>query len=633
MSSGTEPAGFEHRRLKGSVRKALFGRSGDPTRIGRFTVLRRLGAGGMGVVYSAYDDELERKVAIKVVREERGTDDASRERLRREALAVAKLNHPNVVSVFEVGSHDDRLFVAMEFVRGGTVRQWLAKGERSWREIRDVFVWAADGVAAAHDAGLVHRDLKPDNVMVVDGGPVRVKVLDFGLASVTRDEPNAEPPSEDEIEATQLTVTGHVLGTPAYMPPEQRRGERVDARGDQYALCVSLWEALHGAHPFVVDGALDRDAAKRSRPLVPRRRGVPSWLDSVVSRGMSANSEDRYPSMHALADALRRDPARRLRQLGFAAVGVAVVAGFALYGAGAEACPPVKSRIAKTWDAERQAEVRKALVRRDPDLSLGRWGAAVARVDEHLDRWGEVYEQTCDAQGSTDDASLLERRLCLESNLEAVERSIAVVAESGELGTLLADVPSPEACSEDERARELARIASMRRRPAPAGSESGLVSNFEDGLQSRFGAGWQWSTDKLAGGKSTVDLSLADEGYGDSARSVKITGEVAAREFGPRWSGAIVFLGDSPMDPVNFSDINTVTFAARGQPGTYMFMVFTSRTTLSPDAETFEVTEEWQTHRIALDELVRDRYDVTAIFFGSGETGTFELLVDDVAIE
>ncbi|HET6584115.1 MAG TPA: serine/threonine-protein kinase, partial [Nannocystaceae bacterium] len=246
-SAPTEPRpGLEYRELKGRVRSALFGASADPVKIARFAVLRRLGSGGMGVVYSAYDDELDRKVAIKLLRPDLFGDEGQL-RLRREAQAVAKLSHPNVVGVFETGVHDGRVFVAMEFVHGRTLGAWSRAASHGWTTIVDVFLQAGQGLLAAHAVGLVHRDFKPDNVMVGDDG--RVRVLDFGVARAVALPDAATAPGDGAL-SSALTVTGAVVGTPAYMAPEQLAGETADARTDQYAFCLTLWEALFGESAF-----------------------------------------------------------------------------------------------------------------------------------------------------------------------------------------------------------------------------------------------------------------------------------------------------------------------------------------------------------------------------------------------
>ena len=197
-------------------------------RLGRYVVLERLGAGAMGVVYSAYDPELDRRVAVKLVRAEaeRGESSAgARGRRLTEAQTVARLNHPSVITVYDVGTVGDRVFIAMELVDGGTLAAWRAERPRSRGEILELFLRAGEGLAAAHDAGVVHRDFKPDNVL--GGKDGRLRVTDFGLARAAKPGANAVP-------------TVEIVGTPAYMSPEQFRGEPADARADQFAFCVAL---------------------------------------------------------------------------------------------------------------------------------------------------------------------------------------------------------------------------------------------------------------------------------------------------------------------------------------------------------------------------------------------------------
>ncbi len=238
--------GFDAKMLQAIVGARLFGGTPEPVKIGRFTVLRRLGAGGMGVVYAAYDEMVDRKVAIKLLQRMRVGEEAG-DRLLREAQALGRLSHPNVIQVYEVGVHEERVFVAMEFVEGCTLEAW--EPEASLAAVLDVYVQAGRGLAAAHEAGLVHRDFKPDNVLVGNDG--RARVLDFGLARSAGEAP-PDPASSAELErmgvdttgdrlVTPLTRTGAVMGTPAYMSPEQHLGQPTDPRTDQFSFCVALW--------------------------------------------------------------------------------------------------------------------------------------------------------------------------------------------------------------------------------------------------------------------------------------------------------------------------------------------------------------------------------------------------------
>lgn len=231
--------------------------------IGRYVILGELGAGGMGVVYAAYDPELDRKIAIKLVQPHADAAGTARTRLLREAQALAKLAHPNVVTVYDVGQHGDRVWIAMEFVAGSTLRAWAAERTRTWRQLLSVLIDVARGVAAAHVADLVHRDLKPDNVMISDDD--RVRVMDFGLAygrafnpepqaSVSLNETGVRP--EFAAFAAKLTQAGGILGTPPYMAPEQWEGKNVGGATDQFSWSVMAWEILYGERPFVGESPL-----------------------------------------------------------------------------------------------------------------------------------------------------------------------------------------------------------------------------------------------------------------------------------------------------------------------------------------------------------------------------------------
>ncbi|HWB77852.1 MAG TPA: protein kinase [Nannocystaceae bacterium] len=322
-----------------------------PTRgsaLGRYLVLDQLGSGGLGRVVAAYDPELDRRVAIKLLERRHSSDDELR--LVREAQALAKLKHPNVVAVHDVGVVDDRVFIAMELVDGTTLREWLLAKERGWEEIREVFLAVARGLAAVHDAGLVHRDVKPGNILVGHDG--RVQVADFGLARALDREDELAPRADDVRRSSQLdvplTAIGTVMGTPAYMPPEQHRGQKVDARADQFGLGVALFEALHGTRPFA-GSTSEQLLASASAGLVVevQARRVPSWLRRVALRALAADPKDRYPSMHELALALQQD--RRRRRTRIVAAAAALVIGGA--AAWALVIAPALALTVETRDA------------------------------------------------------------------------------------------------------------------------------------------------------------------------------------------------------------------------------------------------------------------------------------------
>ncbi len=296
-------------------------RPGD--RLGRYVIEAPLGEGGMGVVYAARDPGLGRTVALKLLRPGAGGADEGRARLVREAQAMASLSHPNVLPLFELGTEDARVFLVMERVEGPTLAGWLKERERPWREVLALFLQAGEGLAAAHRAGLVHRDFKPANVLV--GADGRPRVTDFGLVryGAGTDGGAGEAGSEDTEAA--LTRAGTVPGTPAYMSPEQAAGREVDARGDQFSFCVALHEALYGVRPFASQA---RGEERWRRVPVPRQPRLPGSLRAALDRGLALEPGARFPSMEALLAELARPPGSRWRPV--AVVGIAlglVVAG------------------------------------------------------------------------------------------------------------------------------------------------------------------------------------------------------------------------------------------------------------------------------------------------------------------
>jgi tetratricopeptide (TPR) repeat protein len=419
----------------------------DPARgdsIDRFLVVSVLGSGGMGVVYSAYDPMLDRKVAIKLLRDNLAGSEHQRTRLLREAQAMARIKHPNVIKVHEVGTFRDQVYLAMEFAEAGTLRGWLAGGKRSRDEILGVFAQAGRGLAAAHAAGLFHRDFKPDNVLLAADGTVLV--TDFGLVG-TRDtsEPSIEPlldsqpPSRDTPLSQQLTRTGAVMGTPAYMAPEQFDG-RANALSDQFSFCVALYEALYSQRPFGGDSypELSANVATGAIRPPPRSSQVPAWQHRVLERGLATDPDDRYPTITELLDALTRDPQRRRRWIaGAAAAAVAVVGAAvaiaALSSSGAS-CGGGDDRIATAWGARHRAAVLAAFVASGrPDA-----GAVLARVVPAVDGWAtswqDAYLGACEdthVRGIQSEQALDLRMQCLGRALDDARATVDAFAAGG----------------------------------------------------------------------------------------------------------------------------------------------------------------------------------------------------------
>lgn len=286
----------------GECRAALsnLAKGGPPPALGRYRIDTVLGSGGMGIVYRAYDPQLARPVAIKVVRRA-GEDTAGRARLVREAQALARLSHPNVCHVYDVGTEGDEVWVAMELIDGVSLRAW-AEQHRERDQLIDVLLGAAEGIMAAHAAGLVHRDIKPENVLVTRDG--RAIVTDFGLA---RHEDAIDPRASTISNDPHLTATGAIAGTPAYLAPEQLLGDPIDARVDQFAWAVMAYELLTGSKPFPIIFAVRVEAIRQG---VTPPASLPAPLAKALVRAMAASPADRFASMRELIDAIRA-PARR----------------------------------------------------------------------------------------------------------------------------------------------------------------------------------------------------------------------------------------------------------------------------------------------------------------------------------
>jgi formylglycine-generating enzyme required for sulfatase activity len=363
------------------------------TSIGRYLVLERLGAGAMGVVYAAYDQELDRKIAIKLLRPADGQGDEAkrRERLIREAKAIAKLSHPNVVGIFDVGVHDGQVFLAMEHLGGGTLRAWLAAERRSWREIVKMFIEVGQGLAAAHAEGLIHRDFKPDNVLLDKQG--KPKVADFGLVRLHVGDADAPTQAIAAVETTDvdgidsaplgsLTRTGAIAGTPAYMAPEQFLGKPVDGRTDQFAFCVALYEALYGARPFAGKTVMALAGAVSSGRLdeVSRDSDVPGWIRKIVSQGLAVDPTRRHGSLQDILIALARDPvAKRKRYL--AASGIALVVVALVGGVGHQLMARRRQIDAAAADHLRAARIALAEGRGLDTRAVAQRSHAFARFD------------------------------------------------------------------------------------------------------------------------------------------------------------------------------------------------------------------------------------------------------------
>ena len=486
------------------------------TSMGRYLVLDEIGEGGMGVVIRAYDPKLHREVALKKLH--RGSLDAeSQARLFREAQAMAQLSHPNVITIHDVERTEQGVVMAMEFVEGQTLSQWNKSGPHPWQEVVERFKQAGYGLLAAHQAGLVHRDFKPGNVITGHDG--RVQVMDFGLAraepslyssdqrlssSVDSEapEPGLEPESSLLGMAAEhsgsldvpLTEAGLVMGTPAYMAPEQHRGDVADARCDQYAFCISLWECLYGTRPFEGNHRAIALAKHEGPPPFPREPKVPRALQDIVRRGLSPKAGERFPSMAELIGALERDPTAAGRSwklaIGAMVVGAGVVGALtAGRNSGPTPCTDAETRLEGIWDDTRREQVHTALNETSLSYAENTWTRVSEHLDEYANTWTQMHTEACEATAirKVQSASLLDlrmqclrrRKLHLEATVDVLATADATVAKTAirqvmklpavercaDVDALMADVPPPEqpeiAVAVEEIRDDLARVIEL----------------------------------------------------------------------------------------------------------------------------------------------------------------------------
>ncbi|TMQ11248.1 MAG: tetratricopeptide repeat protein [Deltaproteobacteria bacterium] len=448
---------------KEQVRAALFQKRVEPVRVGRFILLERLGAGSMGEIYAAYDDRLDRRIALKLVRH--GANIAAPDELMlREAKALAQVNHPNVVQIYDAGTHDGRLFIAMELIRGQTLTRWLGEAAHlprpyRRREILRRFISAGRGLEAAHAAGVAHRDFKPDNVLVGEDG--RVCVVDFGLARVLDEETggaadgertvivdadftNAETAPIDLVEsagdsdtkaglevprltaATRLTRTGTVMGTPRFMAPEQIRGGVPDQRSDQFSFCVALYHALYGAFPFTGERPQELlSSIETGVHGVEHSAGVAARLRKALCRGLSVEPSERFASMGELLAALEPGLRRRGGWIAGAVLLVVVAAGVLLWPArAADPCASAGAAMDSPWSTERQDAIHRALSQSGLPYAETTWRGVKQRLDRYTKDWRAEATSACRAthiEHVQSEQQLDRRMLCLQRGRAGVE--------------------------------------------------------------------------------------------------------------------------------------------------------------------------------------------------------------------
>jgi tetratricopeptide (TPR) repeat protein len=486
LAPAVKGVGLEVARLR--LRDRLFGERNAPLRVGRYVVLHQLGEGGMGVVFAAHDPELDRRVAVKVMR---AGDDASglaNARLVREAQSIAQVSDPNVIAVYEVGVDGDRVYIAMEHVEGMTLRAWLRERSRPWPEVLATVMQAGRGLAAGHGANVVHRDFKPENAMLgVDG---RVRVLDFGLArgGEERVPDPALASFDDDQAATVLTPAGVALGTPAYMAPEQFAGVRADAASDQFSFCVTLFEALYGQRPFAGRTVAALRIAARDGDLVSTPKSdVPPRLRAILVRGLSAEPSRRWPSMRALLDALERVEGRRRALRTTAAVvlagGVLAAATLALAwtdGVGPEvaACTAGAERSSRAWSEYRREQVGQAFAVAAPEFGAAEFGAAEAGLTRYLEGWNAAYAKACNGA----DRSTPEGQTRLDLEMACLDGRLAEVRALVEVWTQADAAAVGRAAVAIDGLEPVARCAEVDVGSAPPAHLAAALSSLTDEL-------------------------------------------------------------------------------------------------------------------------------------------------------
>ncbi len=446
------------------------------TNVGRYLIVDELGRGGMGEVYRAFDPDLNRPVALKILngqRALRGDDSLGRQRLLREAQALAQLSHPNVVAVHDVGTFEKSVFIAMELVEGLTLKQWLRQTHPDWRQIVAVMQAAGQGLAAAHLAGMVHRDFKPSNMIIGKDG--RVRVLDFGLAraeelmptdgiaapldpssddgSADLDDSLSTPSlesSSDSLLRSSLTQVGSIVGTIGYMAPEQLQGKPCRAASDQFAFCVVLFQALQGKRPFGGRLAIQRYGnILRGKIRKLANADVPSWVMRIAEKGLAADPADRYPSMTVLLAELANDPTEamvrkraQLRHRLWVGALLSIFAAIAVFGLwygvtrGARLCAGADAHLQAIWNPERKEAIQKRFKQSKRHYALDTFDRVVKILDKYATAWNAGWTEACRAThlGGEQSESMLDLRMqCLQRRLNQLDALCRVLSEeSGE---------------------------------------------------------------------------------------------------------------------------------------------------------------------------------------------------------
>ncbi|MGV6852088.1 MAG: serine/threonine-protein kinase [bacterium] len=415
--------------------------------VGRYVLIEQVGSGGMGVVYSAYDPQLDRKVAIKFLHHKfvgNNKDTELQQRLLAEARSLAKLAHPNVVTIYDSGIYAKQVYIATEFLSGPTLNRLDKSLSDNWESLLKLYIEAGKGLNAAHEAGLVHRDFKPGNIMLDQSG--RAKVMDFGLAKQLDDQAETAPFTHEYFTSEALSpdswsspesYSGVIMGTPAYMSPEQIQGYPATELSDQFSYCVALFEALFKTKPFKArtpQSALDK-IKKGAAHKIPKNSSIPGNVQKIIFKGLSFDPEQRYPSMRALLDALHAAREKPPRYKYFAAITLAILIGSVLFirQEQADLCAFDDDPVNELWSPQAQSQVKSAFLSTNKSFATESWGLVNDKILGYLSKWKQKRVQACQlthVQGSQSEELLDLQMLCLNHNKDSLKALIAVLSKA-----------------------------------------------------------------------------------------------------------------------------------------------------------------------------------------------------------
>ncbi len=435
--------------------------------VGRYLVIEQIGSGGMGVVYSAYDPQLDRKIALKFLHHRfvaAEVDGVGQARLLSEARSLAKLAHPNVVTIHDAGLYDGRIFLATEFLAGPTLHELRKAGESEWSKVLSLYQQAGRGLAAAHRAGLVHRDFKPGNVMLDDHG--RAKVMDFGLAKALQEtsfsedgeDQGVEEWQSEEIWSSPQTYSGLVMGTPAYMSPEQIEQQPATERSDQYSFAVALFECLYGVRPFraKTPGRMLARIREGAATHIPTDSKVPAHIREVILRGLSFDPEQRFADMDAMMAALEPKTSRAL-PIKYAVIAALVIgtAVYTLLQTPVEPCQFEEERVAQVWSGAARTRTQAAFLSSGQPFAGESFATVDAAIRGYLGQWTDHRLAACRATrvlGNQSEELMDLRMLCLDQRMDSVQALVEVLrsADSGVVGRAVraaTELPAIGSCS------------------------------------------------------------------------------------------------------------------------------------------------------------------------------------------